>query len=120
MNFDAYDPQSFYDDYFAATGKLRPELAPILEWFQSSPSQDMPQIKHKLEGILKELGATLSFEGEEERVLPFDPVPRVITAEVQKKSPCRKDICAIALMMVFKGLMWFTGEAAKICFLSWI
>ena len=81
MDFDAYDPQSFYDEYFAAAGKLRPELAPILEWFQSSPSQDMPQIKHKLEGILEELGATFSFEGEESRVLPFDPVPRVITAE---------------------------------------
>ena len=81
MNFDAYDPQSFYDEYFAATGKLRSELAPILEWFQSLPSQDMPQIKHKLEGILEELGATFSFEGEEARVLPFDPVPRVITAE---------------------------------------
>lgn len=80
MNFDAYDPQSFYDEYFAAAGKLRPELAPILQWFQALPSQNMAQVKAELEAVLEELGATFSFEGEE-RVLPFDPVPRVISAE---------------------------------------
>ncbi len=80
MNFDAYDPGSFYDEYFAAAGDLRTELAPILEWFQALPSQDMAQIKAKLEAVLEDLGATFSFEGEE-RVLPFDPVPRVIAAE---------------------------------------
>ena len=80
MNFDAYDPQDFYDEYFAEAGQLRPELAPILQWFQALPSQDMAQVKAKLEGVLEELGATFSFEGEE-RVLPFDPVPRVITAK---------------------------------------
>ena len=48
MNFDAYDPQSFYDEYFAAAGELRPDLAPILQWFQALPSQDMPELKAKL------------------------------------------------------------------------
>lgn len=81
MDFNAYDPQDFYDEYFAATGELRPELAPILEWFQAIPSQNMPQIKDKMEGVLEELGATFSYGGEEDRVLPFDPVPRVITAK---------------------------------------
>ncbi|MGB3138848.1 MAG: circularly permuted type 2 ATP-grasp protein [Nodosilinea sp.] len=80
MNFDAYDPQSFYDEYFSAAGELRPELAPILRWFQALPSQDMSEVKDKLEVVLEELGATFSFEGEE-RVLPFDPVPRVIAAK---------------------------------------
>lgn len=80
MNFDAYDPQGLYDEYFAAVGKLRAELAPILGWFQTQPSQDMGQIKAELESVLEELGATFSFEGKE-RVLPFDPVPRVITAD---------------------------------------
>ncbi|MEM8502133.1 MAG: circularly permuted type 2 ATP-grasp protein [Cyanobacteria bacterium P01_D01_bin.1] len=80
MNFDAYDPESFYDEYFAALGELRPELAPILQWFQALPAQDMSQVKGKLEAVLEKLGATFSFEGEE-RVLPFDPIPRVITAE---------------------------------------
>ncbi|EDX85233.1 conserved domain protein [Synechococcus sp. PCC 7335] len=80
MNFDTYDPQDLYDEYFVAAGKLRPDLAPILEWFQSLPSQNMSQIKAKLEAVLEELGATFSLD-DEERVLPFDPVPRVITAE---------------------------------------
>ncbi len=80
MNFDAYDPQSFYDEYFAAAGELRPALAPILQWFQAQPSQTISEVKAELEAVLESLGATFSFEGEE-RVLPFDPVPRVITAE---------------------------------------
>lgn len=80
MNFDAYDPESFYDEYFAAAGELRPDLAPILEWFQALPSQDMAQVKAKLEAVLEELGATFSLD-DEERVLPFDPVPRVIAAD---------------------------------------
>ncbi len=81
MNFDAYDPQGLYDEYFASPGTLRPELAPILQWFQAETSQTMPEIKASLEAVLQELGATFSFEGEEERVLPFDPIPRVIAAE---------------------------------------
>ncbi len=81
MNFDAYNPQGLYDEYFSKSGQLRPELAPILEWFQALPSQDMPHIKAQLESVLEELGATFSFDGEEDRVLPFDPIPRVITAE---------------------------------------
>ncbi|MGB3613715.1 MAG: circularly permuted type 2 ATP-grasp protein [Elainellaceae cyanobacterium] len=79
MNFDAYDPQDFYDEYFAAAGTLRPELEPILRWFQATAST-MPQLKAEIEAVLRELGATFSFEGEE-RVLPFDPIPRVIAAE---------------------------------------
>ena len=81
MNFENYDPEGLYDEYFAAVGELRPELAPILQWFQALPSQNMSELKAKLESVLAELGATFSFDGEAERVLPFDPIPRVIAAE---------------------------------------
>ncbi|MGF1536151.1 MAG: circularly permuted type 2 ATP-grasp protein [Elainellaceae cyanobacterium] len=80
MNFDAYNPQDFYDEYFVSKGKLRPELAPILRWFQSQTDLKVPEIKAKIEAVLEELGATFSHNGEE-RVLPFDPIPRVISAD---------------------------------------
>lgn len=78
--FDAYDPQGFYDEYFAAPGVLRSETEPILKWFLDSSPQSLPQIKVAAANILRELGATFSFNGEE-RVLPFDPIPRVIGAQ---------------------------------------
>ncbi|MGJ3249599.1 MAG: circularly permuted type 2 ATP-grasp protein [Elainellaceae cyanobacterium] len=84
MNVDAYDPQGLYDEYFISAGVPRPEVEPILRWFQQLPSRDMPQIKAATEAVLDELGATFSFEGEE-RVLPFDPIPRVITAKEWEK-----------------------------------
>lgn len=84
MNVDAYDPQGLYDEYFISTGVPRSEVEPILRWFQQRPSRDMPQIKAATEAVLDELGATFSFDGEE-RVLPFDPIPRVITAKEWKK-----------------------------------
>lgn len=85
MNFDAYDPQDFYDEYFASEGVLRSDIAPILQWFQNSSSLNMSEIKSSIEDVLGELGATFTLEGDEERVLPFDPIPRVIFPQEWQK-----------------------------------
>ncbi|MEM1293212.1 MAG: circularly permuted type 2 ATP-grasp protein [Cyanobacteria bacterium P01_H01_bin.162] len=80
MNIDAYQPQDLYDEYFAAAGVPRPDLAPLVQWFKELPAQDLPQVKAQMEALLYDLGATFSLD-DEERVLPFDPLPRVITAQ---------------------------------------
>ena len=77
--FDAYDPQDLYDEYFISQGELRPEVAPILRWFEAH-RPDIPQVKADLEAVLSELGATFTL-GDDERVLPFDPIPRAIAAQ---------------------------------------
>ncbi|MDB9525097.1 circularly permuted type 2 ATP-grasp protein [Oscillatoria sp. CS-180] len=79
MNFDTYVPESKFDEYFVSPGQPRAEAKPILEWFQQQTSYNLPDIKAAAEDVLRELGATFSFEGEE-RVLPFDPLPRLISA----------------------------------------
>jgi uncharacterized circularly permuted ATP-grasp superfamily protein len=79
MNFEAYDPQDLYDEYFAEAGVLRPEMRPVLQHLYQAARNDLPQLKHSLEAVLKDLGATFS-EDHEERVLPFDPIPRIIAA----------------------------------------
>jgi uncharacterized circularly permuted ATP-grasp superfamily protein len=84
MTFDAYCPTRFYDEYFVEAGIPRPVVKPIVEWLEHLPSRDLPQIKAATEAVLEELGATFSYDGEE-RVLPFDPIPRVISAEEWQK-----------------------------------
>lgn len=79
MNFEAYQPQDYFDEYFVSPGVPRPAVEPIVQWFQNLPRRDLGQIKTATETVLEELGATFSYNGEE-RVLPFDPIPRVMTA----------------------------------------
>ncbi|MGF1521983.1 MAG: circularly permuted type 2 ATP-grasp protein [Leptolyngbyaceae cyanobacterium] len=85
MNFDAYEPQDLYDEYFISAGVSRSEVAPILQWLQDLSPQALAHVKTDIKTVLKELGATFSLGNNEERVLPFDPIPRVITAEEWQK-----------------------------------
>lgn len=98
MNFDDYNPHNLYDEYFMGLGTPRPEVKPILQWFQQLSSRDLPQIRASTQGVLEELGATFSVE-DEERVLPFDPIPRIITmSEWQKLSAgLRQRVAALNL-----------------------
>jgi uncharacterized circularly permuted ATP-grasp superfamily protein len=77
--FDTYDPEQFYDEYFAAPGHPRPDVAPTVAWLQQSSAKDLMRAKAKAEEVLSELGATFTLEGQS-RVLPFDVIPRVISA----------------------------------------
>jgi len=84
MQFDHYHPQDYspasYDEYFASDGVPRPAVQPILQWFRQQSSQNLAQIDAATQNALQELGATFRV-GDEDRVLPFDPIPRVIAAE---------------------------------------
>lgn len=77
MLFDTYDPDQFYDEYFAAPGQPRPEVTTVIEHLQSL--DDLSQANARAEQILADLGATFTLNGEP-RVLPFDVIPRVISA----------------------------------------
>ncbi|MBE9078577.1 circularly permuted type 2 ATP-grasp protein [Romeria aff. gracilis LEGE 07310] len=81
MLFDAYAPQKFYDEYFAAAGQPRAVVEPLLQWFREQPPEAALQAQAKAQQVLEELGATFTFDGEE-RVLPFDILPRMIAAPV--------------------------------------
>lgn len=79
MLFDTYDPEQFYDEYFADPGHPRPDVASVVQWLQQRTMGDLRQANARAEKVLASLGATFSFDGES-RVLPFDVIPRVISA----------------------------------------
>jgi uncharacterized circularly permuted ATP-grasp superfamily protein len=78
MDLETYDPQELHDEYFVAAGELRQAMQPVMNTFLSSLDTGLPQLSEALTAELKALGATFSL-GDDERVLPFDPIPRVIS-----------------------------------------
>ena len=100
MDFETYDPQNLYDEYFAAGGELRQSMQPVIEAFFSSLQTDLPQLSNAFKSELAALGATFSL-GDDERVLPFDPIPRVIsqaewqhvTAGLQQRVKALNEFC---------------------------
>ncbi|MCP9850975.1 circularly permuted type 2 ATP-grasp protein [Cyanobium sp. Morenito 9A2] len=87
--FTDYKPQKGYDEYFSATAQPRKALQPLL----SSLGQlglDQLNTSHAAAGILlKRLGATFRLNDADqkggERILPFDPLPRLISTSAWQR-----------------------------------
>ena len=82
--FTEYRPNHGYDEYFRAADQPREGLRPLLSSL-GEMGLDRLNLNHAAAGmLLKRLGATfrLNDSGRQgvERILPFDPLPRLITA----------------------------------------
>ncbi|MCP9771882.1 circularly permuted type 2 ATP-grasp protein [Synechococcus sp. Tobar12-5m-g] len=80
--FTDYQPRKGYDEYFNAAAEPRAALRPLLSSLGQLGIEEINR-NHAAAGLLlKRLGATfrLNGSGEEggERILPFDPLPRLI------------------------------------------
>ena len=81
--FKGYSPSRGYNKYFRATDNPRDSLRPLLTSL-GQMGIDQLNRKHSAAGmLLKRLGATFRFNdsGSQgvERILPFDPLPRLIS-----------------------------------------
>jgi uncharacterized circularly permuted ATP-grasp superfamily protein len=84
MQLDAYDPENFYDELFQDKGQPRPHAAPLIEWMQCRPPQELQRHHETAQATLFNMGVTFSVYGDNqgiERVFPFDIIPRIIAAE---------------------------------------
>jgi uncharacterized circularly permuted ATP-grasp superfamily protein len=84
LNFDHYDTGDFFDEMWSAPGVVRPHYARLLERFKEVPEHEFAR-KYELatQTFLKQ-GVTFTvYSGDEgtERIMPFDPIPRIIPAE---------------------------------------
>ena len=82
--FTKYAPSHGYDEYFSAAEQPRAGLRPLLS---SLGRMGLDQLNHNHAAagmLLKRLGATFRLNDSDsqgvERILPFDPLPRLITA----------------------------------------
>lgn len=84
MKLDNYDPESFYDELFAAPGQPRSHAASLIQWLDRLPSVELEQHLETAQAALFNLGVTFRVYSDQEgveRIFPFDIIPRIIAAQ---------------------------------------
>ena len=87
MPLDHYNPESFYDELFLASGQPRPHAASLIEWMQQLPERELQQHHETAQLALFNLGVTFRVYSDQqgvERIFPFDIIPRIIDASEWK------------------------------------
>ena len=84
MRLNQYDTKDCYDEYILASGEPRSEVASIVEWLQKLPAGELQHQQETAQKLLKERNVIFRV-GEEERVFPFDLIPRVVPAAQWRK-----------------------------------
>jgi uncharacterized circularly permuted ATP-grasp superfamily protein len=85
VRFDTYEPETegFYDELFIAKNQPRPEGQPLVDRIHSLPPGELMLRQNAAQKAMYKLGATFNVYGEdagEDRIFPFDVIPRIITA----------------------------------------
>ncbi|MBD2104662.1 circularly permuted type 2 ATP-grasp protein [Leptolyngbya sp. FACHB-261] len=84
MKFTSYNPGDFYDELFVAKDKPRPEASLLVKRIHSLAPGELLQRQQAAQKALFKLGATFNVYGDTqgtERILPFDIIPRIVSAE---------------------------------------
>ncbi len=75
---------SSYDEMFDADGSVRPAYRGYSEWYGNQPADLLRRKGTEAEAFFRRTGITFNVYGSEdaeERLIPFDMVPRIITAQ---------------------------------------
>lgn len=83
VRLDTYHPGDFYDELFIAPGDPRPQAKLLVDRINSFPKGELEQRQQAACQALFKLGATFNVYGAEEgteRIMPFDIIPRIVSA----------------------------------------
>lgn len=72
-----------FDEMFAANGDVREHYARYQDWLAQWPDDEMEQKRQEADLLFRRVGITFAVYGDEagsERLIPFDTIPRMITA----------------------------------------
>jgi uncharacterized circularly permuted ATP-grasp superfamily protein len=73
----------FFDEMFAAPGQIRPEYRAFADWLHRHPEEDLAQKRAEADWLFRRVGITFAVYGDKEgseRLIPFDTIPRIISA----------------------------------------
>lgn len=79
---------SSYDEMLDAEGNVRPAYAGYREWYEAQSPRWLEKQGKNAEDVFRRTGITFNVYGEDagqERLIPFDMIPRIITADEWKK-----------------------------------
>jgi len=98
--FEAYQPQEYYDELIDADGNPRPGAQLLVSKIESLPPGDLVLRQKAAEAMLLKMGITFNVYGREEgteKIMPFDIIPRIVSAEdwQQIESGLRQRIFAL-------------------------
>jgi uncharacterized circularly permuted ATP-grasp superfamily protein len=83
MKFEDYQTGGFYDELFASDGQPHDFVLPLIEHINNLSDKELLETQEAAEKALRQQGITFSVYGDkeaEEKILPFDILPRVIPA----------------------------------------
>lgn len=72
-----------FDEMRAPDGSVRPSYAALARWLASTPKEVLEYRRREAEYIFRRIGITFAVYGEaeaQERLIPFDILPRILTA----------------------------------------
>jgi len=72
-----------FDEMRAPDGTVRAAYARLAQWLDNTPSELLARKRHEADVLFRRLGITFAVYGEggdTERLIPFDVIPRVLTA----------------------------------------
>lgn len=84
MNFNDYDPGNFYDELFIRQGEPRTEAIPLINRLNSLGMPEVLRRQQAAQIALFKLGVTFNVYSDDqgtERILPFDIIPRIVSAD---------------------------------------
>ena len=73
-----------YDEMYSADGHVRPHYAAYADWLTRQPDDTLRQKRAEADSLFHRVGITFAVYGEQdgnERLIPFDIVPRVLSAD---------------------------------------
>jgi uncharacterized circularly permuted ATP-grasp superfamily protein len=73
----------FYDEMFAAPGQIRAEYKAFADWLHRHPAEELAQKRAEADWLFRRVGITFAVYGDKEgseRLIPFDTIPRIISA----------------------------------------
>ena len=79
---------SNFDEMFDSDGRTRPAYAEYCRWYNEQPPEFLRRKNREADDSFRRTGITFNVYGEdaaEERLIPFDMVPRIITASEWRK-----------------------------------
>ena len=83
MRFADYEPGDFFDEMFDPTGQAREPARALAQFVETLPDGELLRRQRSAERALLNLGITFGVYGDlagNERIFPFDLVPRIVAA----------------------------------------
>ncbi|MBW4691102.1 MAG: circularly permuted type 2 ATP-grasp protein [Lyngbya sp. HA4199-MV5] len=84
MQFNDYEPENFYDELFVTKGEPRVEAMPLIDRINSLSAEEVQRRQQAAQIALFKMGVTFNVYSDNqgtERIIPFDIIPRIVSAD---------------------------------------